>query len=1057
MKRLTKVLFSIFIVCLLFACPFFISKSNTEPQVAYSKDYIDYLNAEDKSSYGDTIPELYELESYSIEPASSIPSYYCLRDDMMIYTTYQGSYGLCWAYTCNIALETMIAKNYGEFYNFSSAWVGLTTKYYWDNNNYSSYTIGGGGNMSYYKYAVENYGLMLEADFDLKDFHSVDDKNYKEIYNKYSSKTIESLGLDFDYVTYASYPSKETIKSHILSNGALYAGIKSGDIVNQTSLCSLVGSNSDHAVSIIGWDDSYKASSWSSSGAWIALNSWGDDWGNNGIFYISYNDVIANEEMFGFIPKDLENNKVLVEISSSSTSIDNLIVNKYTSTKNTTTSTFANGLNVFEEGEEVNVEYSYLNANNLKEIELNISKNEQIVNNLFTNNTIDYTQQIIYLNADELSNGTYELEMKFIFNDNSSQVINKSIVVLDGLELDSVYYSSDLINDYKTTNQIATHFANYNSFNQDDLFFELYANKYCYLRFYLPVYSKIASYSYTTTSGMNCIKADANFSKFGNNYSKGYIYFSLNISDSISPVSIATFTFTNDKGSTKTYTFTVHNQNYYSSNMTYTYTTVDYNGADGNMSVPADLAIATGEKKYIDSPTRGYSSFDGWYTDPNFSENSKLPIDSKGYYITSSLVSTNTGTNYMLKNFNKDNNITAHFNYIYLYAKWIDIKYSITYNWTDINGEKQSQVVEVDISNSSAVDLIEVNTLSQPGYEFVWESGYTNIDYEKGIINNLNQNIKITGKYIPKTPTVTSFKIGNEQTSNLNTTYSQKNSYTMLISASHEAENVNFIYTWKKKDEIGIYKKVSGANTNALTVNKASHSGEYICEVVAKNNTLLSSSKPAVSTKFVITINKAQTIINTTNIITEYTYNGEYHEINGATINHNELSDTQLTYINNTFKDVGTGTKKVTIVSRETENYTSAVETILIKVNKAKITIKIDNKRGAVFAEKQPFTYTKKFGEIYGKDDLQLEYKSNASIYLAGEYEITAEAKNTNYEVEIINGTYSVYIEGLSLVLIIAGMIILVALICLLVYFIIRKRANDKFLNSNDFDDDIRF
>ena len=40
---------------------------------------------------------------------------------------------------------------------------------------------------------------------------------------------------------------------------------------------------------------------------------------------------------------------------------------------------------------------------------------------------------------------------------------------------------------------------------------------------------------------------------------------------------------------------------------------------------------------------------------------------------------------------------------------------------------------------------------------------------------------------------------------------------------------------------------------------------------------------------------------------------------------------------------------------------------------------------------------------------------------------------------------------------VIAGIVILIALICLLTYFIIRKRANDKLLNENDFDDDIRF
>jgi len=1059
MKRLAKISFAVIIACLLFVSPLFFLNKNDKPNPAYSQEYIDYLNTEDKSIYGDVVPSLFELASYEIEPLVSIPSYYCLRDDIMIYTTYQAGYGLCWAYTCNIALETMIAKNYNEFYNFSASWIGLTTKYFWDNNNYSSYQLGGGGNIHYYKYAVENYGLMLQSDFDLKDFYAVDSNNYIEVYNKHSSKAINNLGFDFEYVTYSNSPSKETLKSHILTNGALYAAIASKDIVNETYLCSLSGST-DHAVSIIGWDDDYTVDGWSSKGAWIALNSWGDDWGNNGIFYISYNDVFANSEMFGFIPKEMEKDKVLVETSSSSSDVDNFLVNKYSSSKPTTNSQFDEQFNIFEEGEPINIEYSYLNADNLREIEITISKDEQIVNSSFSNNTIDYSQKLISLNSSYLPDGTYNVDIKFIFNNDKTQIVKKAFTVFDGLELDSLYFSSDLMTDYKTTKQSSYILSNFNSFNKEDLYFEIYANSYSYIRFFFPTYSKIKSYSYSATSGSSCEKSDADFLKYkedNKTYSRGSLYFSINISKSTTPTSFASFTFTNDKDSSKTYHFTIYNQNYHSSKLAYSYASVDYNGADGSKYVPSGFAVSSNTKTYVKSPTKTNASFGGWFTSPDFSEESRLPNDSTGYYLTSSIVKSNTGSNYMLSNFYEKNKISIGFNYIHLYAKWTIVKYSITYSWTDINGQQQNEVQEYYIDSSETVPLKQVSTLAQKGYEFAWESGYTNIDYINGFIYGLDQNIKIIGRYIPKSPIVTTYKIGNEQTSNLNTIYNEKDSYTMFVSVSHEASNVNFIYTWKKKDNSGIYKKISASTSNSLTVNKASHSGEYICEVVARNSTLGSNSKPTTSSSFVIIINKADTIIDTSSIITEYTYDGQYHEINGATINHNELNDYQLTYINNSFKDVGTGTKRVTIISRETENYNEAVVNLLVRINKAKITIKIDNKRGAVFAEKQPYTYTTKFGEIYGNDDLNLEFKSNANIYLAGEYEITAEAKNTNYEVEVLNGTYSVYIEGLSLVLIVTAMAIVVALACLIVYFILKKRSNDRFLKSSDFDDDIRF
>ncbi len=59
--------------------------------------------------------------------------------------------------------------------------------------------------------------------------------------------------------------------------------------------CYTGNQGSNHAVQIIGWDDTYKAENFleppQGDGAWIAKNSWGENFGDRGFFYVSYHDA----------------------------------------------------------------------------------------------------------------------------------------------------------------------------------------------------------------------------------------------------------------------------------------------------------------------------------------------------------------------------------------------------------------------------------------------------------------------------------------------------------------------------------------------------------------------------------------------------------------------------------------------------------------------------------------------------------------------------------------------------------------------------------------------
>ena len=90
---------------------------------------------------------------------------------------------------------------------------------------------------------------------------------------------------------------RDNIKKAIMENGVIGTAICWSDNYYDSDNNSFYqpssSSNSpNHSVAIVGWDDN-KETDAPQKGAWLAKNSWGTDWGDNGFFWISYFDKTA--------------------------------------------------------------------------------------------------------------------------------------------------------------------------------------------------------------------------------------------------------------------------------------------------------------------------------------------------------------------------------------------------------------------------------------------------------------------------------------------------------------------------------------------------------------------------------------------------------------------------------------------------------------------------------------------------------------------------------------------------------------------------------------------
>ena len=203
----------------------------------------------------------------------------------------QGDMGACWAFGIMAALESALLKATGIQYNLSEnnlqnimlrySKYGVSDLYEGgrEDDAIRYFTCWLGGFPSEYD-EYDEYGKVSPLIDTGENIHIQDvlivPKFEDRLYEDKIKETLIKYGaVTLSFAAYMNDPS--------CYNGSSYAYYTDHD--EKTSY---------HAVAIVGWDDNFSKEKFSTAppgdGAWICKNSWGEEWGDNGYFYISYYD-----------------------------------------------------------------------------------------------------------------------------------------------------------------------------------------------------------------------------------------------------------------------------------------------------------------------------------------------------------------------------------------------------------------------------------------------------------------------------------------------------------------------------------------------------------------------------------------------------------------------------------------------------------------------------------------------------------------------------------------------------------------------------------------------